>query len=75
MFADGNGWQGERRNERLHHIGQRDSIRDFVMAAPRALQPVDGRQAMSSSEWIAFALTLGLMAYLVVALLKPEWFA
>jgi K+-transporting ATPase KdpF subunit len=26
-------------------------------------------------EWIAGILTIGLLAYLAVALLKPEWFA
>lgn len=30
---------------------------------------------MSGSEIVGLILTLGLSAYLVVALLKPEWFA
>lgn len=30
---------------------------------------------MSGSEAAGLVLTLGLLAYLAVALLKPEWFA
>ena len=30
---------------------------------------------MSGSELVSLVLSVGLMAYLVVALLKPEWFA
>jgi K+-transporting ATPase KdpF subunit len=38
-----------------------------------ALWQVDEEQDMF--EWIAGILTIGLLAYLAVALLKPEWFA
>jgi K+-transporting ATPase KdpF subunit len=30
---------------------------------------------MSGVEFVAFAIAAGLMVYLVVAFLKPEWFA
>ena len=30
---------------------------------------------MNGAEWIALAMSAGLLVYLVVALLKPEWFA
>jgi K+-transporting ATPase KdpF subunit len=30
---------------------------------------------MNGSELVALVLSVGLMAYLVAALLKPEWFA
>ena len=32
-------------------------------------------EVSSVSEWIAGILTAGLLVYLFVALLKPEWFA
>jgi K+-transporting ATPase KdpF subunit len=30
---------------------------------------------MNGSELVGFVLSLGLLVYLVIALLKPEWFA
>ena len=30
---------------------------------------------MSGAEWVALPVAVGLLAYLTVALLKPEWFA
>ena len=30
---------------------------------------------MSGIEWVSVALLVGLSAYLLIALLKPEWFA
>jgi K+-transporting ATPase KdpF subunit len=30
---------------------------------------------MSGSELVGLVLSLGLLVYLVIALLKPEWFA
>ena len=30
---------------------------------------------MSAGDWIALLIALGLLVYLFVALLKPEWFA
>jgi K+-transporting ATPase KdpF subunit len=30
---------------------------------------------MSGTEWVALLVALGLLAYLTVDLLKPEWFA
>jgi K+-transporting ATPase KdpF subunit len=30
---------------------------------------------MSAAEWIGLVIAVGLLAYLTVALLKPEWFA
>jgi K+-transporting ATPase KdpF subunit len=30
---------------------------------------------MSSIEWIGLVVSVGLLAYLTVALLKPEWFS
>ena len=34
-----------------------------------------GRQAMNGSEIIGLVLSVGLLVYLTIALLKPEWFA
>ena len=34
-----------------------------------------GRQAMNGSEIIGLVLSVGLLVYLAIALLKPEWFA
>ncbi len=36
---------------------------------------LDGRQAMNGSEVIGLVLSVGLLVYLTIALLKPEWFA
>ncbi len=41
--------------------------------AVSVLRQVDEEQGMF--EWIVGILTVGLLAYLAVALLKPEWFA
>jgi K+-transporting ATPase KdpF subunit len=30
---------------------------------------------MNSAEWIALVASAGLLIYLTIALLKPEWFA
>jgi K+-transporting ATPase KdpF subunit len=30
---------------------------------------------MSGTEWVALLLAVGLLVYLIVALLRPEWFA
>jgi len=30
---------------------------------------------MSGSELVGLVLSVGLLAYLIIALLKPEWFA
>jgi len=30
---------------------------------------------MSGTEWVALLVAVGLLAYLLVALLKPEWFS
>lgn len=30
---------------------------------------------MSGTEWIGLLVALGLLVYLSIALLKPEWFA
>jgi K+-transporting ATPase KdpF subunit len=30
---------------------------------------------MSGTEWVAAVVAVGLLAYLLVALLKPEWFS
>jgi K+-transporting ATPase KdpF subunit len=30
---------------------------------------------MSGAEWIGLVIAVGLLVYLTVALLKPEWFA
>lgn len=53
----------------------------FTRAAPesllRCLLPHyrAGRSGPHMFELVALILTLGLLAYLVVAFLKPEWFA
>jgi K+-transporting ATPase KdpF subunit len=30
---------------------------------------------MSGAEWVGLLVAVGLLAYLAVALLKPEWFS
>jgi K+-transporting ATPase KdpF subunit len=30
---------------------------------------------MSGTDWVGLAVALGLLGYLTVALLKPEWFS
>jgi K+-transporting ATPase KdpF subunit len=30
---------------------------------------------MNAAEWVALLVAIGLLAYLMVALLKPEWFS
>jgi len=46
-----------------------------LVAARRTVRALDGRHAMTGTELIALLLSIGLMAYLIVALLKPEWFS
>jgi K+-transporting ATPase KdpF subunit len=30
---------------------------------------------MNATEWVALLVAIGLLGYLLVALLKPEWFS
>ena len=62
-------------------------MQDIIMLAIAALFAVTswllillsdalmGAQAMNGSEVIGLVLSLGLLVYLTIALLKPEWFA
>jgi K+-transporting ATPase KdpF subunit len=45
----------------------------FVGTASSRRLP-DGSRIMTGMEWIEILLATGLLIYLVVALLKPEWF-
>ncbi len=45
------------------------------MGAAGSMPETHGGPAMSATELIALLLAAGLLAYLTVALLKPEWFA
>jgi K+-transporting ATPase KdpF subunit len=40
----------------------------------RRLRPADGGYKMNILHLIAGAITLALLVYLILALLKPEWF-
>ena len=40
----------------------------------RHVRPADGGQSMNPLYLIAGVITIGLLIYLVLALLKPEWF-
>ena len=51
------------------------AFRMRIVAPDRAERRAHGRQAMNGSELIGLVLSLGLLVYLVIALLKPEWFA
>ncbi len=44
------------------------------MGAVNHLRPPHGGQAMNILYLIAGVITLALLVYLVLALLKPEWF-
>jgi K+-transporting ATPase KdpF subunit len=43
--------------------------------AGAALCTVDGGQDMTGIELIGLMISLGLLTYLIVALLRPEWFS
>ena len=45
------------------------------VAAGAARRPAARRPAMNGSEIIGLVLSVGLLVYLAIALLKPEWFA
>jgi K+-transporting ATPase KdpF subunit len=65
-----------------HHPPDRRSTLsrvDFVftpgqLGVDRRMRPADGGFQMSALYLIAGAITLGLLIYLILALLKPEWF-
>jgi K+-transporting ATPase KdpF subunit len=64
----------------LHHVGLHDSLdrrhhQHAVVAIASAVRPLDGREAMNGSELIGLLLSVGLLVYLTIAMLKPEWFA
>jgi K+-transporting ATPase KdpF subunit len=39
------------------------------------MRPADGREAMNGTELVGLVMSLGVLIYLLIALLKPEWFA
>ena len=45
------------------------------VASTRPQRLADGRTPMSVAELVALVLSVGLLIYLAIALLKPEWFA
>lgn len=45
------------------------------MGLTDSLYAASGRSEMNGAEAVGLVLTIGLFAYLIVALLKPEWFA
>ena len=61
--------------ERSRCNRRRGRICGPLVAAGGLVRPLDGRQVVSGSEMVGLALSAGLLAYLLVALLKPEWFA
>lgn len=53
----------------------RRTICSLILAAHRVVRRPDGNQIMNGSEIIGLVLSVGLLVYLTIALLKPEWFA
>ena len=46
-----------------------------VVGADRLVRVAHGRQPMSGIELVGLVVATGLMGYLMVAFLKPEWFS
>jgi K+-transporting ATPase KdpF subunit len=61
--------------ERFFDVGRRGIIRRVVLAIDCIERRAYGREAMNGSEIIGLILSVGLLVYLAIALLKPEWFA
>ena len=55
--------------------GRSRPVWSLVVGSVDSLWSVDGGQGMSGTELVALLAALGLLGYLLVALLKPEWFA
>ena len=65
---------GENDSARCNLSGGLHRLRGPDLGTRRPVRPPHGGQPMNVSEAIGLTLTVGLMAYLTVALLKPEWF-
>ena len=58
----------------LIYVGLTTLIPGHDLWADRAVRTADGGEVMNGLYLIAGLITLGLFIYLVLALLKPEWF-
>jgi K+-transporting ATPase KdpF subunit len=61
--------------ERFFDVVRCGIIRRVVLAIDCIERCAHGREAMNGSEIIGLILSVGLLVYLAIALLKPEWFA
>ena len=61
--------------ERLRRDCCGNCCRRFSLAAAGAKRSADGGQEMNGPEIVGLVLSVGLLVYLTIALLKPEWFA
>jgi K+-transporting ATPase KdpF subunit len=62
-------------NERFRCLTVGPWFRRYIVVAHCRERRIDGRSVMNGTEVIGLVLSAGLLVYLVVALLKPEWFA
>jgi K+-transporting ATPase KdpF subunit len=53
----------------------RGRVRGRIGCAPLIVRKAHGRLDVNGVELVGLVLSLGLIVYLFVALLKPEWFA
>jgi K+-transporting ATPase KdpF subunit len=63
------------KNERFVDVRHSRAVCRFIMAARGSVRSFERREVMNGSELVGLVLSLALLAYLTVALLKPEWFA
>jgi K+-transporting ATPase KdpF subunit len=66
---------GEVCDERFRRVDDGAGVCRVIVVVRRVVRRIDGRPVMNGSEVIGLVLSVGLLVYLVIALLKPEWFA
>jgi K+-transporting ATPase KdpF subunit len=61
--------------ERFFDVVRRGTFCRELMVVDSVERRAHGRKTVNGSEIIGLVLSLGLLVYLAIALLKPEWFA
>jgi K+-transporting ATPase KdpF subunit len=67
--------QGHLRHARSIDARNRGDVCCELLVVDRVERRSYGRQTVNGSEVIGLVLSVGLLVYLTIALLKPEWFA